>query len=443
MTDASVHRFKQHLLAHEMVSEEELRRAEAALSGVAEASPTVDVGALNGQSPNPADQIKALSKELVRQMSVTPNQVRRIIQTLKEESSTVAPEVNIPGYEILSQVGRGSQAVVYRAKQLSMDRIVALKVLDRKMAETADFKERFVKEARSAAQLSHNNIVQAYDAGEWGGINYFVQEFVEGTTVADVLKERGRPMGEQEALDIIIQIAEALAHAHERGFIHRDVKPKNIMLTPQRVAKLADMGLARQATDTAAAEAEAGKAFGTPYYIAPEQVRGDPNIDFRADIYSLGATLYQMVTGRVPFEAPKPQQVMQKHLTAPLVPPDHINQKLSAGISEVIEVMMSKDPRERYASTRDLLLDLKSVRRGEPPVLARQLVDRGGPSALAGLAEGEQVAAEAASAPAAGRPAVGDDADLGEAVPPMKVAVIVLAALLAVSVIINLILAFR
>lgn len=444
MTDASFHRFKQHLLAHEMVSEEELQRAEGTLSGAAESSPVVDAGSLNGQPANPVDQIKALSKELVRQMSVTPNQVRRIINTLKEESSTVVPEVSIPGYEVLSQVGRGSQAVVYRAKQLSMDRVVALKVLDRKMAETADFKDRFVKEARSAAQLSHNNIVQAYDAGESAGINYFVQEFVEGTTVADVLKERGRPMGEQESLDIIIQIAEALAHAHERGFIHRDVKPKNIMLTPQRVAKLADMGLARQATDTAAAEAEAGKAFGTPYYIAPEQVRGDPNIDFRADIYSLGATLYQMVTGRVPFEAPKPQQVMQKHLTAPLVPPDHINQKLSAGISEVIEVMMSKDPRERYASTRDLLLDLKSVRHGEPPALARQLVDRGGPAALAGLAEGEQVAAEAAPAPAAGHTAVADgDAELDEAMPPMKVAVIVLAALLAASVIINLLLAFR
>jgi serine/threonine-protein kinase len=448
MTDASFHRFKQHLLAHEMVSEEELQRAESAMTVAVDASSSVDAGSLDGQSSGVADQIKALSKELVRQMAVTPNQVRRIINTLKEESSTVIPEIVIPGYEIISQVGRGSQAVVYKAKQLSMDRVVALKVLDRKMAETGDFKDRFVKEARSAAQLSHNNIVQAYDAGESAGINYFVQEFVEGTTVADVLKERGRPMGEQESLDIILQIAEALAHAHERGFIHRDVKPKNIMLTPQRVAKLADMGLARQATDTAAAEAEAGKAFGTPYYIAPEQVRGDPNIDFRADIYSLGATLYQMVTGRVPFEAPKPQQVMQKHLTAPLVPPDHINQKLSAGISEVIEVMMSKNPRERYASTRDLLLDLRNVRNGEPPALARQLVDRGGPAALAGLAEGEQVDREAASSGPVGHAvatssAESDDDEGDEGMPPGRLAIILLAALLAVSVAVNLILALR
>ncbi|MBN2583856.1 MAG: serine/threonine protein kinase [Planctomycetes bacterium] len=449
MSDATFQRFKQHLLAHEMVSEDELQHAEQALGAAAAPSDSVEVTSLNGRAPSGSDQIKALSKELVKQMAVTPNQVRRIINTLKEESTTVMPEISIPGYEIISQVGRGSQAVVYKAKQLSMDRVVALKVLDRKMAETADFKDRFVKEARSAAQLSHNNIVQAYDAGESAGINYFVQEFVEGTTVADVLKERGRPMGEQESLDIIIQIADALAHAHERGFIHRDVKPKNIMLTPQHVAKLADMGLARQATDTAAAEAEAGKAYGTPYYIAPEQVRGDPNIDFRADIYSLGATLYQMVTGRVPFEAPKPQQVMQKHLTAPLVPPDHINQKLSAGISEVIEVMMGKNPRERYASTRDLLMDLKSVRNGEPPALARQLVDRAGPAALAGLAEGEEVSSEAAQAIAQGRPvpqsAAASDEDEAddEAVPPMKIALIVLAALLAVSIIINLILAFR
>ena len=263
--------------------------------------------------------------------------------------------------------------------------------------------------------MSHNNIVQAYDAGETGGFSYFVQEFVDGTTVADVLKERGKPFTETEALEIIIQIAEALAHAHSRGFIHRDVKPKNIMLTRQHVGKLADMGLARQVSDAEAAMAEAGKAFGTPYYIAPEQVRGDPKIDFRADIYSLGATLYQMVTGRVPFEAPKPQQVMQKHLTAPLVPPDHINTSLSAGISEVIEVMMQKRPQDRYASTEDLLLDLKAVRSGNPPALARQLVG-GGSKALAGLEEGEQLSMQSADSRSVSRSALrtADDEESGQ-----------------------------
>ena len=444
MSDSSRQRFKHYLLAHELVSEAEFQRAEKTLAEPAD-SDVLEVKTLDQKEQSHAESIKALAKLLVNQGAITTNQVRRVIQALKEESTAVGPELSIPGYEIISRVGRGSQAVVYKARQVSMDRVVALKVLDQKMAQTADFKERFIKEARSAAALSHNNIVQAYDAGEEGGINYFVQEFVEGTTVADVLKQRRRPFDEQEALDIIIQIADALAHAHERGFIHRDVKPKNIMLTPQKVAKLADMGLARQAADTEAAEAEAGKAFGTPYYIAPEQVRGDLNIDFRADIYSLGATLYQMVTGRVPFEAPKPQTVMQKHLTATLVPPDHVNQALSAGISETIEVMMAKNPRERYGSTRDLLMDLQSVRNGKPPVLARQLVDRGIPDALADLEKGEEVSPQAAQAIAEGKAipqALRETRQEQGQMPPMKIALIVVAALLLVSIIINLILAF-
>jgi serine/threonine-protein kinase len=426
--DADV-RFEQYLLAHGYVTEEELARADQSLAGRTDLVP-----------------IKSLAQALVGQTAVTPNQVRRVLAALKQETSTERPALAVPGYEIISRVGRGSQAVVFRAKQVSMDRIVALKILDNRAATTADFKDRFIKEARSAAALSHNNIVQAYDAGEVNGVSYFVQEFVEGTTVADVLKERGKPFAEGEALDIIIQIAEALAHAHSRGFIHRDVKPKNIMLTPEGVAKLADMGLARQASDAEAALAEAGKAFGTPYYIAPEQIRGDPNIDFRADIYSLGATLYQMVTGRVPFEAPTPQQVMQKHLLTALVPPDHLNTKLSAGMSEVVEVMMSKKPKDRYASTADLLLDLKAVRAGKPPVLARQLVGASGTDSLANLAEGEGLAAGEVEAESRGH---GGDAEAtgageeGKQMPPWKMAALVLGGLLLLSAIVNIYLLVR
>lgn len=421
------------LLANHIVSQPELDKALAAI-------------AERGEEPGP----KAVAQALVQQQNVTPNQIRRALAALKEQlaAGTRVPgngngnggQPQIPGYETIARVGRGSQAVVYKARQLSMDRVVALKILDSQAAQTADFKARFIQEARSAAALSHNNIVQAYDAGETGEFSYFVQEFVDGTTVADVLKERGKPFGEEEALDIIIQIAEALAHAHSRGFIHRDVKPKNIMLTRQHVGKLADMGLARQVSDAEAAMAEAGKAFGTPYYIAPEQVRGDPKIDFRADIYSLGATLYQMVTGRVPFEAPKPQQVMQKHLTAPLVPPDHINTSLSAGISEVIEVMMQKRPQDRYASTEDLLLDLKAVRAGNPPALARQLVG-GGSQALAGLEEGEQIESQQADSRSISRSALrptGDEDEPGEGLPVSTIVIIVLASLLVLSLLFNL-----
>jgi len=306
-----------------------------------------------------------------------------------------------------------------------------LKILSQKSAVAADAesRQRFIQEARAAAQLNHNNIVQAYDAGEASGYSYFVMEYVEGTTVADVIEMQGGALGEKQALKIILQIAEALEHSHSRGFIHRDVKPKNIMITNEGIAKLADMGLARRAEDIKLALDEVGKAFGTPYYIAPEQVRGDINIDFRADIYSLGATLYHMVTGRVPFQAPTPQAVMQKHLTATLVPPDHINSKLSAGICEVIEVMMSRRPKDRYASTKDLLVDLRAVFSDEPPRLARELVDG---AVLKGLADGEELD-EHEAAELRGEV-------LGNPMAFNTLAVI-LAIVLALSVILNLILA--
>src|SRR4029077_3416670 len=165
----------------------------------------------------------------------------------------------------------------------------------------------------------------------------------EGRTVYDDIVKHKR-YTEKEALDIVLQISEALLHAHAKGLIHRDVKPKNIMMNKEGVAKLADMGLARAISDKEAAEAEQGKAFGTPYYISPEQIRGEKEIGPPSDIYSLGATLYHMVTGNVPFDGKNPSAVMHKHLKAELVAPDHVNPKLSAGISEVIEMMMMKDP---------------------------------------------------------------------------------------------------
>ena len=170
-------------------------------------------------------------------------------------------------------------------------------------------------------------------------------------------------------------MARALEHAHSQGLIHRDVKPKNIMVTDEGVVKLADMGLAREVTDSEAAEAEAGRAFGTPYYICPEQIRGEVDIDFRADVYSLGVTLYHLVTGRVPFDAATPAAVMHKHLRDTLIPPDHINVKLSAGLGEIVEVMMAKDRERRYNSTSDLLVDLEAIAEGRPPLMARRQID--------------------------------------------------------------------
>jgi serine/threonine-protein kinase len=315
-----------------------------------------------GQQPTTLEQL------LLEKHYVTRTQSERLKGSIRDSRDS---SNQIPGYKVLGKLGSGAMAVVYKAKQLSLDRIVAIKVLPKKFVQKSDYVERFYKEGRLAARLNHNNIVQAIDVGEVGGLYYFVMEYVEGKTLYDDLS-KGKVFSEKEALDIIIQVAKALAHAHSQGLIHRDVKPKNIMIHKDGMVKLADMGLAREASDIKAAKHEQGKTFGTPYYIAPEQIRGDIDIDGRADIYSLGGTLYHMVTGRVPFEATSPSDVMKKHLHEPLIPPDHINTALSAGISEVIEVMMAKNRDDRYKTMDEMLADLQAVRDGKPPLIARQ-----------------------------------------------------------------------
>ena len=313
---------------------------------------------------------KSLSDILIENGYATKRQIERVKTTIEESGAAQ----QIPGYQMLSKLGSGAMATVYKARQLSLDRIVAVKVLPSKMSNNKEFVERFYKEGRAAAKLNHANIVGAFDVGEAAGRHYFVMEYVEGETVYDRL-DRGERYSEKEALQITIQVARALAHAHKAGFVHRDVKPKNIMITQAGIAKLADMGLARGVSDVDAAQAEAGKAYGTPYYISPEQIRGEIDIDGRADIYSLGATFYHMVTGKVPFEAATPSAVMHKHLKEELVPPDHLVPEISAGVAEIIEVAMAKRRKNRYQSAEDMLTDLERVAAGEPPMLARKGYD--------------------------------------------------------------------
>jgi len=379
------------------------------------------------------EQAKSLREEknqaslvqlLVDHQYVTKRQVARLKQIIEAERSGQ----KIPGYKILGKLGAGAMATVFKAKQLNLDRTVAIKVLPRKFAQNAQFIERFYAEGRAAAQLNHPNIVQAFDVGKSGEYHFFVMEFVDGRTVYDDIVKHKR-YGEGEAIDILMQIAEALLHAHERGLIHRDVKPKNIMINREGVAKLADMGLARAISDKEMAEAEQGKAFGTPYYISPEQIRGELKIGPQADIYSLGATLYHMVTGNVPFDGKNPSAVMHKHLKADLVPPDHVNPKLSAGISEVIEMMMAKDPRQRYANCKDLLVDLRAVRTGEPPPIAHK--EHVPAAALQNLA-----AAEAAATGAIAE----DRSQAGKRPLVREPLVIALAVVAVVSIVVNIVL---
>jgi serine/threonine-protein kinase len=340
------------------------------------------------------------------------------------EDSGGRPAQQIPGYQLQKKIGAGAMAVVYKAKQISLDRTVAVKVLPKRLSKNAEFVERFYREGKAAAALNHNNIVQAIDVGEAGGFHHFVMEYVEGNTVYDELTG-AKVYNETEAIAIIRQVAEALLHAHERGIIHRDVKPKNIMLTRDRVAKLADMGLARATSDVEAAMAEAGRAYGTPYYISPEQIRGEVNIDQRADIYSLGATAYHMLTGRVPFEGPTPSAVMHKHLKEALTPPDHLNTQVTAGLAACVEKMMAKSRQERYPTCKELLYDLDLLARGEPPHYAEQSL---GHDVFATLAQGETQPIDRAQALSAQRHG-----------PPLAVTVL-LGLLLALSLLGNIIL---
>ena len=311
-----------------------------------------------------------LAEVLVEREFITKKQLDRF----RSDLEAVKTSQQIPGYRIIRKLGAGAMATVFLAKQLSLDRLVAIKVLPKKFSTNPNFIERFYKEGRAAAKLNHNNIVAAYDVGQAGEHHYFVMEYVDGDTVYDRIVARKR-VPEREALEIIKQVGAALLHAHEMGFVHRDIKPKNIMMTTSGTAKLADLGLARGISDKEAAEAESGRAFGTPYYISPEQIRGSVDIGPPADLYGLGATFYHMVTGKVPYDGTTPSQVMHKHLKAPLVPPDHLNPQISAGTALIIETMLKEDARDRYQDARQLLRDIDLVLNGQDPEFAKPQLD--------------------------------------------------------------------
>lgn len=313
---------------------------------------------------------KTLADVLIEDEFITQRQLDRVRSEFEAQKSTQ----RIPGYKIKKKLGSGAMATVFLARQLSLDRLVAIKVLPKKFSDNIDFIERFYKEGRAAAQLNHPNIVQAYDVGQAGEHHYFVMEYVDGETVYDALV-RNKKIEEKRAIDIVRQVALALQHAHARGFIHRDIKPKNIMLSSDGVVKLADLGLARAMSDKDAAQAEAGRAYGTPYYISPEQIRGEVEIGPQADIYGLGATFYHMVAGRVPFTGKNPSEVMHRHLKRELVPPDHVNPKISSHTAQVIEMMMAKKPKDRYHNVDDLLYDIELIAEGSPPHFAHQTLD--------------------------------------------------------------------
>ncbi len=277
----------------------------------------------------------------------------------------VAPGVVINDFIILEELGRGGMGIVYLAYQISLDRPAAIKVLAGSYARSAEFVTGFIKEARAAAKLNHPHIVQAYAVGEDEGVYFFAMEMVDGETMKECLK-REQVISIEQSLTIIQEIAEALDYAwKEAGLIHRDIKPDNIMITKKNRAKLADLGLARVTGDVD--DGDSDEVMGTPQYISPEHLTGAP-MDIRSDLYSLGATFYNFVTGEFPFKGRNATEIAKKHLQEPLISPHKLNSKIPKDICSIIGKMMQKDPKNRYQSAEDLVDDLRMVRRGKAPL---------------------------------------------------------------------------
>ncbi|MCZ7643857.1 MAG: protein kinase [Planctomycetota bacterium] len=310
---------------------------------------------------------KELSDLLLDRGLLTKDQVRAIDRAVR--GATV-----IAGFEILEKVGQGGMGAVFRARQIAMDRLVALKILPPKLAKDRSYKDRFLREARLSAKLNHLNIISGIECGESGGYMYFAMEFVEGQSVQRMLEKRKGALPLDECLKIVRQIAEALQYATRHGLVHRDLKPDNIMVTPQAVAKLCDLGLAkldRNSRTDDAALTQTGVAVGTPHYISPEQARGESEVDIRSDLYSLGATFYHMLTGQVPFRAESAQNIMIKHLTDEAPSVCELNPEVPEAWGQIVSAMMAKEPNDRYKTPQELIEDLDRAQREEPVEAAK------------------------------------------------------------------------
>jgi serine/threonine protein kinase len=286
---------------------------------------------------------KPIDEVMIDKGLITRYQARRLAMLVKEGGRVT----EIGGFRITGKLGKGGMGTVYRARQISLDRDVALKILPRHLAEDESYVDRFLREARSAARLNHPNIVQAIDAGEDRGFYYFAMELVEGEAVKSILKRIGR-LQIGQACRIAVDVARALQYAwREQHMIHRDVKPDNILISKHGVAKLADLGLAKSAH----ADSEltvSGFVIGTPHYISPEQVEGDPELDPRSDVYALGCTLFHMLTGRVPFRAESPAAVFVKHVTQAPPDPREFNPEVPPELARIVLKMIEKRPESRF-----------------------------------------------------------------------------------------------
>ncbi|HVX11775.1 MAG TPA: protein kinase [Pirellulales bacterium] len=294
---------------------------------------------------------------------------------------------SLGGYQLLKQLGRGGMGAVYLAKQVSLDRNVAVKVMRSDWARDPIFVARFTREAYAAAQLVHHHVVQIYDIGVERQNNYFSMELVDGKSLSDLIAQQGK-LDPQVAVGFILQAARGLAFAHQQGMVHRDIKPDNLLINSHGIVKVADLGIVK--VPGAAKEGEAasqgasagsltasassavtmaGVAMGTPHFMAPEQARDSASVDARADIYSLGCTLYMLLTGRPPFAGKTAIEVITKHASEPVIPPDAVVKRVPKDLSDILLKMVAKQAEDRYANMAEVIRALEGflgVESGKP-----------------------------------------------------------------------------
>ena len=253
-------------------------------------------------------------------------------------------------YELLENIGEGGMGIVYKAKCHLLNRFVAVKTLKAELSNDEAFVARFKREAKSAASLSHPNIVNVHDVGAENNINFIVMEYINGKTLKQVIKENDR-LGSVKTLDIALQIAKALECAHKNNIIHRDIKPDNILITEDNIVKVTDFGIAKVAD--VGTIAITNKVLGTAHYFSPEQARGRA-VDCRTDIYSLGIVMYEMVTGRVPYTAESSISVAMMHIQEAAIPPKEIIADIPESINQAILKAMEKEPINRYQTAKEM-----------------------------------------------------------------------------------------
>jgi serine/threonine protein kinase len=285
--------------------------------------------------------------------------LRRIVRDERAKSEGgMLVKKQIGGYKLIRRIGEGGMGEVYLAEQLTMHRTVALKILHNKWADDEEFRKRFLLEARAAGKLSHQNLIQVYDVGKYQGKYYFSMEFIDGVTVEDLIRHEGA-MPVDKVIDICMQVCQSLKYLASHNIVHRDIKPANIMVTKDGTVKLGDFGFIQSVWD--AELMQEGTTIGTPDYISPEQARGERNLDVRSDIYSLGASLFHMLTSKTLFSG-SCSKVMRDHIETEPPNLEDLRKDLPKDLLRIMRKMTAKQPIDRYQSPDEVIKDLEMLR---------------------------------------------------------------------------------